>query len=84
MPTTTIHVYRVNPYIVTSHGDKFLIDSRTQGGIPNGQYQTWDPLVASLCDQASKQSFAVDVTWRDTRYGREIVRGGARKSEAAA
>ncbi len=87
MPTTTIRVYSVRsthvgqrpPYL-----EKFQIMSCTEAGIPNGQYGTFDPFVASLCDQAAKQQFAVDVTWRDTTYGRDIIKGGARRSEEAA
>ena len=80
MPMTRIIVRNVTgPYRLGLSGyAKFDVD------VDGGQYGTFDPFVASLCDQAEKQGFQVDVTWRETRFGREIVKGGARKAEAAA
>jgi hypothetical protein len=82
MPTTRIRVWNVaGPYHV---GQRPPYLTKFDVNADDAQYGTFDPFVASLCEQAGKQKFLVEVTWRDTRYGREIVRGGARKSEEAA
>jgi len=81
MPTTRVIIRNVIAYHVGPwHApiNKFTVN------VDGQQYSTFDAFVASLCDQAAKQGFEVDVIWRDTRYGREIVKGGARRAEAAA
>lgn len=86
MPTITFYVDHVCERVVGRSWQplrKFdVIPALAVGQLGAYSYETFDALKASLCDQAAKQGFPIELTWKDSRYGREIV--SVKKVEAAA
>ena len=46
-------------------------------------YSTLDAWKASLCEQARRQNTPIEIGWRDTRYGPEIVTATFPKAQAS-
>lgn len=68
MVTTTVDRVRERP-VQTWKGRRVKYDVY----VPQGVYETWDVLKASLCDRASKTGRAVRLGLKDSRFGPEIV-----------
>ena len=74
MPTSRVKVLKVPTPLPTSRPGKsaWLFDCENERGFLE-QYHTVSPLFASLLDRAHAKNFWVDVVWKDTRYGRDVV-----------
>lgn len=75
MPTTVLHVERVDTSRCTSRGvsfDDYLVTG-TEVDAYTVQFHTTSPLMASVCQRAKDLARPVSVLWRDHRIGRVIV-----------
>lgn len=75
MPLCLISVDRVDETAtVKPHCTRFIV-SGTTIALPSEavQYETVDRWRASVCERARETGQLVKVTWRDSRFGRELV-----------
>lgn len=74
MPITIIRVAEVRERPVKGGYLKYDILPAVHWGTPHAAtYETFDPMKASLCQRAAELDFPVEILWKDSRYGREIV-----------
>ena len=76
MPIDTIQVARVSQrWVGFSHRQrKYDVTAELPPGSSWAPtFETFDPLKATLCDRARIKGWSVQIGWKDSRYGREIV-----------
>lgn len=73
MPTDRVRVTKVLPMSTRRAGcTQYIIDVETELGWLR-QYETVSDFKASLCERAKARNCWIDLVWKDSRYGREIV-----------
>jgi hypothetical protein len=75
MPTDIVTVHRVFSMPTRRPGwTQFLITGHTVAyPSTTEQYSTVNPFQASLCERAKETQLPVQVTWKDSRWGRDMV-----------
>lgn len=80
MPTHTIHVASVHARTVGRGGVSYtkydvIIDPPyvSDGRSLIGIFETWSAFVASLCERSIVVQRPVQIVWKDSRFGKEII-----------
>lgn len=73
MPIDRVKVTKVLPLTTRKAGcTQYIVDVESELGYLR-QYETVSDLKASLCERAKATNCWVDLVWKDSKYGREIV-----------
>lgn len=74
MPTVFVTVERVLEGMTTKPDViRYDVNTHETSAALGETYHTLDPWVASLCNRAMALEQPIALTWRDTRYGKQIT-----------